>query len=334
MEIQVSSYTPEWHNRLLEYLKSVYPHRDISYLEWWLTNIDNSGKACWDKCAIVLDSDNIIGCTTVNELVVFDRGEVRHLYAQANTILLEVYRGKGISKQIYERYNYPEWITIGFTEVAWKIQPKYVKTFTPINPVNVYISLSLKGLFKKLCNRQTRHVDNSQSLPTYLYISKREEFLEVDDLRLLNLPKDGRWTSDSFEIVRDISFMKKRYIDIYCRDRYHIYQYLTDGKTEGYIVLRRTIYKGFDMISLVDFRFKKRTSETKALKAAAKAAGMCGIGLVITLTSRRWGHRLFPLIIKTKKTLHSAVGMKDIVDKFSDLLITSADSDLDFVYYK
>lgn len=333
MSFLTVSYNPEWHNRLLSFMQGIYPHRDIRYLDWWLSNIDNCSK-CWDKCVIVLDEDIVIGCTTVNELVVFDRGEERHLYAQANTILLETYRGKGISRQIYERYNYPEWITIGFTDVAWKIQPKYVRNFTPINPVNVYISLSLKGLLKSLCYRQMRHDDNSQSLPTYLYLSKREEFIEEEDLSQLNIPKDGRWTSDSFEIVRDKSFLKKRYVDIYCYGRYHIYQYRTDGKTDGYIVLRRTVYKGFDMISLVDFRFKKREDENKALKAAVKAAGMCGIGLVITLTSRRWRHRLFPFTIKTKKKLHSAVGMNNYTDEFNDMLITSADSDLDFVYYK
>lgn len=332
MSFLTISYNPEWHDRLLSFMQEIYPHRDVRYLDWWLSNIDNFRK-CWDKCAIVLEEDNVIGCTTVNELVVFNRGEVRHLYAQANTILLEAYRGRGISRQIYERYNYPEWITIGFTDIAWKIQPKYVKNFTPINPVNVYISLSVRGLFRSLCNK-IRHDNILQSFPTYLYISKREEFIEVENFAQLNMPKDGRWTSDCLEIVRDKPFLQKRYVDIYCHDRYHIYQYYADGKTEGYIVMRRTKYKGFDMISLVDFRFKNRDDEIKALKAAVKAAGMCGIGLVIALTSRRWGHRLFPLIIKTKKILHSAVGMNSYTDEFNNMLITSADSDLDFVYYK
>ena len=88
------------------------------------------------------------------------------------------------------------------------------------------------------------------------------------------------------------------------------------------------------MVSLVDFRFRKRDYETRALKAATKVAGTCGIGLVMTLTSRRWGYMLSPLTIMTKKKLHRAVGMKDYAENFNEMLITSADSDLDFVYYK
>lgn len=336
MEIQVSSYTPEWHNRLLEYMKSVYPHRDIRYLEWWISNIDHSDAKCWEKCTIISDNEKIVGCTTVNDAhILIDSVESR-FFSRGNTIISANLRGKGLSKEIYNRVNlYDNWLSVGVTDIAWKIQPKYVRNFTPIIPVRVYISLSLKGLSSCLLRRLFRHKkDLNNLLPTNFNLNKHEKFVEVEDVGSLNIPKDGRWTSDAIELVRDKSFLKKRYEDIYCHDRYHIYQYLLDGNGEGYIVLRATVFKGLDMISLVDFRFRNRDDETKALKVAVKVAGMCGVGLVITLTSRRWGHRLSPLTIQTKKEIHSAIGMKELVEKFNNMLITSADSDLDFVYYK
>ena len=335
MKIQVSSYTPEWHNRLLEYMKSVYPHRDVKYLEWWISNIDYSDAECWEKCTIIMDDTRIIGCTTVNDArILIDSVESR-FFSRGNTIVSANLRGKGLSKEIYKRVNlYDNWFSVGVTDIAWKIQPKYVRNFTPIIPVRVYISFSLKGLFSYMMRKLFSHKKDLNSLfPTNFNLNKREKFEKVDDVGSLNIPKDGRWTSDAIELVRDKSFFKKRYEDLYCHDRYHIYQYLLDENTEGYIVLRSTFYKGLDMISLVDFRFRNRDDETKALKAAVKVAGMCGIALVITLTSRMWGNILSPLTIKTKKKLHSAVGMKEIADKFSVMLITSADSDLDFVYY-
>lgn len=336
MGIKVSSYTPEWHNRLLEYMKSVYPYRDIRYLEWWISNIDRSDAECWERCTIILDDEKIVGCTTVNDAhILIDSVESR-FFSRGNTIISANLRGKGLSKEIYNRVNlYDNWFSVGVTDIAWKIQPKYVKNFTPIIPVRVYISFSLKGLFSCLLRRLIKHKkDLNSSFPTSFNLNKHEKFVEVKNVGLLNIPKDGCWTSDAVEIVRDESFFKKRYEDIYCYERYHIYQYISEGNIEGYIVLRSTAYKGLDMISLVDFRFSNRNDETKALKAAVKVANFCGIGLVITLSSRDWGNKLSPLTIKTKKKLHSAVGIKDITDKFNEMLITSADSDLDFVYYK
>jgi len=334
--MQTIIYTPEWHNRLLEYMKSVYPHRDIRYLEWWISNIDHSDAECWEKCTIILDDEKIVGCTTVNDARILIDFIGNSFFARGNTIISANLRGKGLSKEIYNRVNlYDNWFSVGVTDIAWKIQPKYVRNFTPINPVRVYISLSLKGLFSCLLRKLFRYKNDLNSLfPTIFNLNRNEKFVEVEKVASLSIPKDGRWTSDVIELVRDMSFFKKRYEGIYCHDRYHIYQYFSDGKTEGYIVLRSTAYKGLDMISLVDFRFRNRNDEPKALKAAVKVAGLCGIGIVITLTSRMWGNLLSPLTIKTKKKLHSAVGMKEIADKFSDMLITSADSDLDFVYFR
>ena len=335
MKIQVFSYLPEWHERLLSFMREVYPYRSDRYLDWWLTNIDNSGKACQDKCAVVLDDDKIIGCTTVNVLDVNEGNGRTRLFVQGNTILLPDYRGKGISRKIYERYNYPDWITFGFTDIAWKIQPRYVKNFTPINPVNVYVSFNVWGFIKGHIWRILRRKTLKECIfPSYINWDGGQELRLIKDFSEISFPKGGKWNEDDFEIVRDKPFFQKRFLDIYRSEKYHIYIYMVYGTVIGYVVLRNTVYKKLDMVSLVDFRFYKRKDEIKALKAATKIAGQCGIGLVITLTSRRWGTRLSSLTLLAKKKLHSAVGTTANVDNINEMLITSADSDLDFVYYK
>ena len=335
MNIRVFSYQPKFHVRLLSFMRHVYPNRSDRYLDWWLTNIDNSGKDCWDKCIIVFDGDAIIGCTTVNEVDIKNGKGEKRLYAQANTILLADYRGKGISRKIYEKYNYPDWITLGFTDIAWKIQPRYVKNFTPINPVNVYVSFNVWGFIKRHIWRILRRTTMKEcEFPSYINWGGGQELVLIKDLNEIPFPKDGKWNEDDFEIVRDKTYFQKRFLDIYCSEKYHIYVFMVSGKVVGYVVLRNTVYKELDMVSLVDFRFCKRKDEIKGLKAATKVAGLCGIGIVITLTSRNWGHRLSPLTFLTKKKLYGAVGMKDYTEKFNEMLVTSADSDLDFVYYK
>ena len=334
MSFLTISYNPEWHSRLLSFMQGIYPHRDFQYLDWWLSNIDNY-RECWDKCAIVLDNDKIIGCTTVNVLDVIDTNGRKQFFAQANTILLPDYRGKGLSRRIYERYNYPDWITFGFTDIAWKIQRKYVKDFTPINPVKVYVSLSLRGFISshvwRLMKRRTL---KDCIFPMHVGLGRKEELVLIKGIDDVHFPNVGKWNGDDIEIVRNREYFQKRFFNIFNSDKYYIYNYLSHGVPIGYVVFRGTVYKGIDMVSLVDFRFEKRKDEMKALNAAVAVAGHCGIGFVITLTSRNWGYRLSPLTVLMKKKLHSAVGTKEKTDKLNEILVTSADSDLDFVYYK
>lgn len=334
MSIQTIRYSSSWNTKLLEYMKFVYPHRDIKYLKWWLTNISNSDSDSWDKCLIVLEGENIIGCTTVNEASIIIKGSKENIYFRGNTIISPDQRGKGISKKIYNKVNlYDNWISVGVTDIAWKIQPKYVKNFTPLRPINVYLSLNLsiiRQVLYKCIHRKLR----IGIIPDRLSITSGEEIIRVEDAEQMEMPENGKWTSDEIEFVRDIDFIKKRYIEIYCAERYIIYKYLSGGCMIGYVVLRKTVYKGLDMVSLVDYRFFSRNNEYKAFKAASKFARQFGIGLVLTLSSRKNNFCLDPLTIMMKKKLNCATGMKQYLDIFNDTLITSADSDLDFVYYK
>ena len=303
-------------------------------MKWWLTNIFNSDSDSWDKCLIVLENDEIIGCTTVNKASLIINDSKESIYFRGNTIISPDQRGKGISKEIYNKVNsYNNWMSVGVTDIAWSIQPKYVENFTPLRPINVYLSLNfsiLKQVFYKCIHLKL----TSCKIPDRLLISSNDEIIRVDNAEQMEIPEMGKWTSDEIEFVRDIDFFKKRYTDIYCAERYGIYKYMSEGCMIGYVVLRKTVYRGLDIVSLVDYRFFSRKNEAKAFKAASKFARQYGIGLVLTLSSRKYSFCLYPLTIMMKKKLNCATGMKQYLDKFNDALFTSADSDLDFVYYK
>lgn len=334
MNIKSINYNPGWHEQLLDYMQSVYPHRDRLYLNWWLSNIDNSGKDCWVKCVLIIDDKELIGCTTVNKVFVDCEGTIENIYSRGNTIISPSQRGKGISKLIYSEVNsYNNWFSFGITDIAWKIQPKYVNNFTPIRPINVYVVINsgiLRQLLKKMFRSRTRQCLFPDSLP----MNKYESLTKISDAAQLEYPQNGKWTSDSMEFVRDEDFIRKRFFDIYCSERYAIYQYISNDRSIGYVVLRTTRYKVLDMMSLVDYRFYSSKDELKAFKVASKIASINKIGLVIAQSSRNYGFKLSPCIIRMKKKLNCAIGMKDRVSQFNDMLITSADSDLDFVYYK
>ena len=172
------------------------------------------------------------------------------------------------------------------------------------------------------------------SFPRNLRIDKEDEVQKIEKVSEIDFPINGHWTEDDVELVRDGVFFQKRFFDIYCAQRYGIYQYISKNRCIGYVIIRRTQYKGLEMVSLVDYRFHSRKDELKAFKVALKIANINRIGLVIALSSRKYGFSFSPFMIKMKKKLNCAIGMKDKVNQFNNMLITSADSDLDFVYYK
>lgn len=98
-------------------------------------------------------------------------------------------------------------------------------------------------------------------------------------------------------------------------------------------MVRLAHYKGFDVISLVDFRYRKKDYMSSIDKAVSEIAKINHIGFYLTLSSlKRKVFNFFPVILRTSKKLYGGTTIPHI-NKECSLLITSADSDLDFVYY-
>ena len=336
MQTQTLSYTPQWHSLLLDYMKKVYPYRSCEYLDWWLSNIDAAGQVCGDKCVIVtLDDVSIIGCTTWNTAQLMVGNDKKNFFVGGNTIMSPEYRGKGIGKGLYEvRNRIDNWFCAGITDMGLKANLKHVKSFTPIKPIQIYVSVNfsiIAQFLRKLLNHNRMKWENL-IMPDFFEIGKKNLFVKVNDVGQIDVPQSGRWTDDKVEMVRDKEYFNKRFFRIYCAKRYGVYKYEKDGKLLGYAVFRRMRYMGFDMISVVDYRFMDRKDERLAFTVANKLAKKNNIGFVFGMSSRSYGFWGRPILFRARKTLNCGVGTKEI--DFSDMLITSADEDLDFVYYK
>lgn len=331
-EIQVVPYSPQWHARLLDYMRSVYPSRDVKYLEWWLSKMDSGDEADWQKCFIVSEGEEIIGCTTAIPIELVRGGGRIAFYLRGNTIISPEKRGRGVSKLLYDKINsYDNWLSVGITDIAWKIQPKYVKGFTPIRPINVYVAANGWAL-PQLAGRLLKGKPRTIVFPGRIDMPNEESFILVKDIKDLDISENGGWTSDGIELVRDRTYLQKRYFDIFSAGWYAVYKFEKQGETEGYTVLRKISYRGIEMVSVVDYRFGSRNDERKAFRLAQKVACRNRIGLVFAMSSREYRTLGCPFLLETPKKLNCATGDESI--DFKDLLITSADSDLDFVYYR
>lgn len=296
--------------------------------------MDSGNEEDWLKCFIVTEGEEIIGCTTAIPIELICDGIKKDFYFRGNTIISTEKRGLGISKSLYNAVNqYSNWLSVGITDIAWKIQPKYVKNFTPISPVRIYITANINvlgQLFKRLFKSNGKG-EKHFVMPEQIKVRNNAVFVKVNDVGRIDVPQSGRWTGDKVELIRDKEYLNKRFFDIYCADRYGVYKFEKDGKLEGYIVLRKMYYAGFDMVSVVDYRFMDCHDERQAFAAANKLAKTNNIGFVFGMSSRKYSVLGEPMLFRARKILNCAVGTKEI--DFSDMLVTSADSDLDFVYY-
>ncbi|MBR0499662.1 MAG: hypothetical protein IJJ72_01555 [Bacteroidales bacterium] len=294
--------------------------------------MDSGEEGDWQRCFIVLEGEEIIGCTTAIPIELVRDGRKTGFYLRGNTIISPDKRGRGVSKRLYDRVNsYDNWLSVGITDIAWKIQPKYVNNFTPLRPINVYVALNgwiVTQIVRRLLKKDSRAVD----WPGNIGLPHGESFVLINNINDLGFPEEVGWTTDNVELVRDGSYLQKRFFDIYCAEWYALYKYVKHEKTEGFAVLRRISYRGVEMVSVVDYRFRNREDERKAFRLAQKVARRNRIGLVFGMSSRKYRFFGCPFLIETPKKLNFATGNKDI--DFSDLLVTSADSDLDFVYYR
>ena len=152
----------------------------------------------------------------------------------------------------------------------------------------------------------------------------------MDDIESFQFTADGFWQNDEVELIRDKNFFKNRFVDIY--RKYTIYQIKEKGATVGYFVIRPARYKRFNLLALVDFRFKNEKVEKSIMKAMNIIARKNQVGMCITLTSLKKKRLSYGCTVRMPKVLYGGTTMVELKeDDF--MLITSADSDLDFVYY-
>lgn len=321
--------TPEWADRLLAFMIEQYPTRSKEYLVWWLRQMFDTGG--YKRSLLAVENGVIYGCTTAVYTRLNASGEEKVAYWECNTIVDKATRGKGIGRLLYQAMNeFSDRFSVGFTEAAWRIQPLLIHNFKKIKPVRVYVSVGFYALASMLNffsqRRKVLKVPSLISFRGYLF----EKVNTIADLE--HISQCGYWQDDSIEFVRDLDFLKRRFVDIY--REYTIYKGIEDGQLFGYFVMRRTAVRGVDMLSLVDYRLTDLRLFKRISKAMAHIAESNKIGMFITLTSQELPFISFsPFTVRLSKKLFAATSLPDI-NSDSKILITSADSDLDFVYYK
>lgn len=330
--MKIIYYDSNIHKLLLEFLQKEYPRRDINYFIWWLKTANESLGEDLTRTFCIEQDSNIIACTLAYWSKIKIRDNVDNFYWEANTIVDPAYRGKGAGRMMYEHMGqFRDRCTTGFTDTALKIQFKVVKNLKHISSVGVYLSFTrffVRALFERILKKDL--FDEKLLSPESLQC-KGIKANRVNAIDEFYAPTSGIWMNDEVEVIRDKKFINKRFFDIY--RSYIIYQLYDSDHIVGYFVVRRTIYMGLNLLSLVDYRLTSKKYNKALMRLVAKVAKINRIGIIITLTSQKDFCKFFPLAIKTSKILYGGTTMEKMIDG-QEFLITSADADLDFVYYR
>lgn len=330
-KIKIVNYTPELHKDLLVFMSKQYENRSVEYLNWWLTNLNEGGKELWATAFVVFYNEIIVGCYTSNPISIVIKGKDIPMFYGGNAIIESEYRGVGIGKMMYEEvFKHIYRISIGLTAASYAIQTQKFKRCFPLNDIRVYVSANMY-CFRSILNRfinETTSVFFPDKIRVADYVfSHVKQFEDVE-----GFPEDGIWLNDEVEIKRSKEWLFSRFIDIYRKD-YFIYVIRQSEQLKGYAVFRKGRIYGVEFISIVDFRCKCVELEKVITKAAHEIAKSNKVGFTFCMSSRYHSFiRFSPLTIRLKKKIKNVTCVESIHDK--DILFTSADSNLDFVYYE
>lgn len=330
--IKIISYTPDIHNLLLQFMIEQYPYRSKEYISWWLNNIKSYDYGTQQKTKVAVIGDVIVGCTTFNECCAYVDGSKTKLYYEANTIVCPKFRGCGIGKLLYNEIAKEEHrCTIGMTKAAYTIESRLFKDKLELNPIRVYITANWHFL-RSFITRKSYH----QGLisPDFFYCKNKKikfrKFKAFDDIR--NIIEKSRSNNKCTEIDRDESFFNVRFINIWRENAYKKYIIEINNTEVGYVIYRKGRIYGVDIVAIVDYRCINQKFEPYIFKGANTLAKLNSIGFSICLTSRDYMNiSLFPIRLKLPKRIK---GLATSKMKYKNILFTSADSDLDFVYYE
>ena len=329
--LTIIPYSPQLHDKLRDFMFAQYPGRSKEYILWWLNCIKQNNSNVWEKQNIVICDDDIVGCMTLMPHNIIVDGKNMEIYFEANTIVSPARRGLGVGKMLYEKLaGNKNRCTIGMTNIAYEIQSSQFNDNVNLDPVKVYLTINKwlpLAIYNRILKRKNSKIDYPQNIKlrslTYVKFNSFEE---------IPFPENGKWSSDSIEVGRDKKWLECRFNKIWRASTYAKYLIKQSNECVGYVILRKSNMYGFDHIAIVDYRCTHIDIEKSVFSVANHIAKNNHIGFTMCLTSRYYGMLgLYPLRIMLPKKIKGLAGPEI---KEGKIFFTSADSDLDFVYYE
>lgn len=315
---KIIDYSSEWHDKLITYLKKIFPTYLDSYIEYCIHHSTDRVPSI----IVINDNNDIVGCHLYFCTKALIKGEIVDTQWGHDTFLDPEYRAE-IGLDLILRTIATKSFGIGLTDINEKIQKKLKAVF--FKGVYTYYTITRKVLyspFQALFHIEPKLYDeDSLSLGGY-------RFHRVKKVEELEIPNRGFWFNgmNDIEFVRDDSFLKERFLD----NKVHKYIMYTYKHLDDncYFVVRKTHYRGMPALTLSDYRYTNADMIKLILDATKKIARKSNIGIILFVSG---DHNLSESI---KGTLYYGSPIDFVANNKMvygmTFCITGADSDADF----
>lgn len=211
--------------------------------------------------SVILNNEYVAQMLTMPAPLVFKGEEIPAFWGQDYFVLKE-YRGKGIGKDLANRYLAQDYyIAVGFSEKSEIIHRKMgAKPITYLDDFEKWQSFSkrIKFYIHRILKVKNKNI-SEYIFPKNIKIGNLN-FKRIEDTSEINLP-NKQWNDNCVETLRDERYFKWRFL--YKPNRYFIYilENSNPNLNSPYIVLKPYFYKGVNWLKVVDYRFSL-TSDT------------------------------------------------------------------------
>lgn len=318
---KIIDYSEEWRSRLSEYMKKTFPEYSDSYIDYCM----GCSSGSIPSKIVVTDKGEVVGCHLYYCTKVCINGEVYDTQWGHNTFLNEEFRPI-IGLDLMLLTQSIKGFGLGLTEHNERIQKKLKKVFFD-GTYNYYV-VTRKILLSPI---QKLFHNKPQLSQKEIIKEGKYEYRLIHDVNDIRIPNDGFWFKGyrDIDFIRDAAFLRKRFFDNNVFP-YQVYS-LKSNENAAYFVVRQTLYRGYNALTLCDFRYSHNDEQTlkSIMRAVKKIANLSNIGIILFVCGDVNMEKALKNTIHHKTKMDFVSGMK--VRSDMSYCITGADSDADFL---
>lgn len=321
----IINYEERFSSELKEYLKIIHSDLSDEYISFCVDNLVKNG--CSPSLLVIDDKEHIVGCHLYFSSKIKKDGQEKEMLWGHETYLNKECR-RYIGLDFVLRMNRIKGSGIGLSEVNTKIQNKL-----RVNCIDGLFQYIIPSYFviMTVLNRLFKIKATGSFSPIETVGVKEGDFVLIQEPKDFQEFNNGYWCGSAVDVdfKRDREYIAYRYFNNV--KEYYLYQLRTEkGSANCYFVVRPIIYKGFQMLSIVDYRYKMGEERfSTILKAAEALAKRNKIGALYLMSSD-------PLLLKNKRLQFFSIKwstqmVSTQIDNNVTFLVTSAEADVDFL---
>lgn len=317
----------KYRETLITYLHKIYPDKTDVYAKYCADTAIDVEDA--QSLLVINNQNQIVGCHLFFETKAMIKGEERRVLWGHDTFLNPEFRNELGLEFVFEIASVKDQFGYGLSDVNRKIQKRMPMIAFIGNGMRKYCFFNpwvLWGGVKRIfC---LSHIPSA--MPETVAVKNRK-FILCSSTSQMEFHNGGYWNRSNMDVdfIRDEAFMNHRFF-FNPVHRYYVY---ASEQSDSYFVARPIIFKGFNALFVVDFRYDMSCPEMFdfIFDAAEKLSRQLHMGVMMFTTNDPLAEKRYATSKWCRtKYVDLIANKKNGVNSQSTMLVTAADSDGEF----